>query len=169
MPLKSNAQLLAEYRALVNELPTQLPNGVFVIGGTTYTTPQLVALVNQMIETVTNVPLKLGELQMARAALDKARTTTGVTIEAARQMIALQVTKVTTLAALGIVPRKKASPLSVEAKLAKAAKAKATRIARGTKSKKQLAKITGDVVGVTITPTVRAAEEPEAPEGGGQP
>ena len=54
-----------------------------------------------------------------------------------------------TLADLATVPRKAPKPLSGEARAA--ATAKATRVVRGTTSKKQKALLTGNVTGVSIT------------------
>jgi hypothetical protein len=50
------------------------------------------------------------------------------------------------------------APLSAEAQLLKQAKANATRVVRGTKSKKQKSKIFGKVTGVKITPTTDGDE-----------
>ena len=67
------------------------------------------------------------------------------------------------LADFGLAPRKKAVR-TPEAKVAANAKAKATRTARGTKGKKQLAAISGDVTGIVVTP-VTATTVPATPAG----
>ncbi len=81
--------------------------------------------------------------------------TSGRILDGIREVIGLAyATSPTPLQTLGITPRKKPAPLSVEALAAAKAKAKATRAARGTTSKKQKALITGNVTGVNITPVV---------------
>jgi hypothetical protein len=72
-----------------------------------------------------------------------------------RQAVAMMFSKTpSALADFGMTPRKAAKPLSSEALAAKAAKARATRLARGTTSKKQKSTVSGNVTGVTITPNV---------------
>ena len=62
----------------------------------------------------------------------------------------------TTLSDFGLTARGR-TPLTTEQKLVAAAKAKATRIARGTMGPKKRAAIHGDVTGVTVTPVVEGA------------
>ena len=71
--------------------------------------------------------------------------------------------QVSTLTAFAIAPRKVPVPLTAAKRAAAIAKAKATRLARGTTSKKQKAALTGDVTGVTITPVTSSAVIPAAP------
>jgi hypothetical protein len=58
------------------------------------------------------------------------------------------------LADFGLAPRKAATPMSAEAKAAANAKRTATRKARGITTKAAKAALTGNVVGVTITPVL---------------
>ena len=60
------------------------------------------------------------------------------------------------LADFGLAPEKPKTPLTVEQKLAAAAKRKATRVARGTKGSKAKLAITGNVTGVVVTPVTTA-------------
>jgi hypothetical protein len=60
------------------------------------------------------------------------------------------------LADFGLEPEQAATPLTVEQKVAAAAKRKATRAARGTTGSKAKLKITGNVTGVTVTPVTTA-------------
>src|SRR6202035_2367644 len=69
-----------------------------------------------------------------------------------------------TLADFGLEPPKARKPLTSEQRAAAAAKATATRKARGTTSKKQKLAIKGNVIGVNVTPvTEPAAATPPAP------
>jgi hypothetical protein len=65
------------------------------------------------------------------------------------------------LADFGLAPRKTTTPLTVDKKVAAAAKRKATRAARHTMGKKQKLAVTGNVVDVIVTPV--AATHPVAP------
>jgi hypothetical protein len=65
-----------------------------------------------------------------------------------------------TLAVYGLEPHKVPAPRTAAQKAATAAKAVATRKARGTTSKKQKLAIKGDVTGVTITPTTAPTSAP---------
>jgi len=62
----------------------------------------------------------------------------------------------------GLKPRKARTPLTTQQKAAAAAKAKATRKARGTMGSKQKRDVKGDVAGVTVTPikTLPTATQP---------
>jgi hypothetical protein len=64
------------------------------------------------------------------------------------------------LADFGVPPRKQPAPRTSAQNAAAAAKAKATRIARGTKSRKQKLAIKGDVTGVEIAPVTSPAASP---------
>ena len=57
-----------------------------------------------------------------------------------------------TLSAFAIAPRKTPKPLTVQARAAATLKAAATRVARGTESKKKKALISGNVTGATLVP-----------------
>jgi hypothetical protein len=70
------------------------------------------------------------------------------------------------LADFGLEPEKAATPLTVEQKVAAAAKRKATRAARGTTGSKAKLAITGNVTGVVVTPvTTATAAQPAAAVG----
>jgi hypothetical protein len=62
----------------------------------------------------------------------------------------------------GLQPRKIAAPLTTAQKAVANAKREATRVARGTTSKKAKKAVKGDVVGVTVTP-VKAGQPVVAP------
>jgi hypothetical protein len=71
------------------------------------------------------------------------------------------------LADFGLPPKKARKPRTAEQLAAAAAKRKSTRLARGTKGKKQKAAIKGDVTGVVLTPVAspHAAQAAPAPAG----
>jgi hypothetical protein len=64
------------------------------------------------------------------------------------------------LADFGLAPRKTRRPLTVEQRVTRAAKVKATREARGTMGKRKKLAITGDVVRVVVTPVTVTENAP---------
>lgn len=68
------------------------------------------------------------------------------------------------LADFGLAPRKASTPLTTEQKAARAAKAKATRAARGTTGPKAKLAVKGNVTGVVVTPVTSAPTTTPAPE-----
>jgi len=67
------------------------------------------------------------------------------------------------LADFGLTPNKARTPLTVEAKAAAAAKRASTRTARHTMGKVQKLDVTGDVIGVTVTPVIAPKPVASAP------
>ena len=63
-----------------------------------------------------------------------------------------------TLPDFGLAPPKARTPLTAQQLAARAAKAKATRVARGTTSKKKKLAVKGDVTGVVVTPVTAPTE-----------
>lgn len=111
----------------------------------------------------------LSASQTARAAWQTAvkaetdeRASTKALIAGVRQALQVMYSGAAdTLAQYGLKPRKPRTPLTSEQKVAAAAKAKATRDARGTTGSVQKKAVKGNVTGVTITPT--ASPQPSAP------
>jgi hypothetical protein len=160
MATYAKALTLLQYRALLSGLARNCPGATFTIRGVTYTVPQLEAMITGVIDAEVAVPAAKAAWQEAIIAASKLEATDGKTIRAVRDIVTVMFeTQATVLADMGIDPPKERAPLSVEARLAAAEKLRATRAARGTKSKKQKSKIKGNVTGVTITPVV--AGEPE--------
>jgi glutamate-1-semialdehyde aminotransferase len=87
----------------------------------------------------------------------------GAILREARDSLTLMFNSVPeTQAAFLITPRKPNKPLTTEERAAATAKLRATRLARGTTSKQQKAKVTGNVTGVVITPVTAPAASPAA-------
>lgn len=68
------------------------------------------------------------------------------------------------LADFGLLPKKAKTPLTAEQKTAAAAKRAATRKARGTTGPKAKLAVTGNVIGVVVTPVTSAPATTPAPE-----
>jgi hypothetical protein len=165
---KSNtkAAALAAVQALIAGTQKHFPNGSLTFGNTTYTSASLITLLQSVANAIT-------ALNAAQLAAKHALTTLqGVLaqVEPVMQVYErfLQATfdnAAPTLADFGLEPRKEPTPLTSEEKAAAAAKARATRLARGTTSKKQKLTVKGNVTGITVTPiTAPTAAPPASPE-----
>ena len=163
MSNKIRSLTTAQYQALITGMPKYCPNSVFEIAGTSYTTPQVVALVQSVLNhAVAVAPAKATWLATTKA-IDEAEATDGKIVKEVREVVALMYQNApSTLAELAISPRKASKPLTAEARAAATAKARATRLARGTTSKKRKALVTGNVTGVNITPVTTPAAAPTA-------
>jgi len=160
---------LAQYKALVAGIPIYCSTAVITVDGQTFTAPQAVAYIQTVLNAVAAVESAKTALADARAAEEQLLLREGTTVKAIRANIAAMFTSNTTaLAALDIAPKKARVPLSAEARIAATAKLRATRLARGITSKKEKAKVSGNVTGVTITPVTSSASEP-APAGTSTP
>jgi hypothetical protein len=144
--------------SLIAGIQKHLVNASMTFGGGTFTTTQVTA--------------ELQELVGLRNAVNAARASTKVKVDAeTAQAPALRAymgafvdfvrvqfgTQADVLADFGIAPKKAPTPLTVEQKAAAAAKRAATRVARGTKSAKAKKGIKGAVTGVVVTPIVAPA------------
>ena len=160
---------LSQYRALVAGIPMYCPTAVFTVAGQTFTAPQAVSYISTVLNAVAATASAKGAWKDAIIAEEKMMAQEGATVKAIRANIATMFSnQLNTLTAFEITPKKAYVPLSAAKRAAATAKAKATRIARGTTSKKQKALVTGNVTGVTITPTVAGSKAPtSAPSGGG--
>ncbi len=166
-----NKLTLSEYQALVAGIPKYCPNAIFTVAGQTLTAAEAVTFISALLATVTAVVTAKTGVVDAKLAEEKALSQSGVIVKGIRQNIALMFSNsTTTLAEFEIAPKKPRTPLSTAARAAADAKAKATREARGTTSKKQKDGISGGVVGVTITPvksgTAAASTAPTSTETG---
>jgi hypothetical protein len=161
---ESKAAALAEVHALVAGIQANFPNGSFTIGNTAFTTASLV----QALEAKAEAIQSLNAAQAAaRDAVAKLRSVEAevdpIIADVHRFLAAVFGASVTKLAEFGREPRKVPAPRTVEQKAAARAKLRATREARGTKSRKAKLAIKGDVTGVVITPVVGAQPAPATP------
>jgi hypothetical protein len=106
-----------------------------------------------LVDAATAVASARADLKAAIQAQRDLQAQSGAMVSHVKQVLRMLLSGAEpALVTLGLTPVKAPRALTAEAKVARAAKAKATREARGTKSKKQKAAIHGSVVGVTITP-----------------
>jgi hypothetical protein len=160
----TKAAALALVQALIAGTLKHYPNGTFTLGNTTYTTASLVALLQSLANTM--IALNVAQLgaKDALATQQGTKATVGPVVEAYQRFVQAAFSNATTtLADFGLAPPKVRTPLTAAQLAARAAKAAATREARGTTSKKKKLAITGNVTGVTVTPiTAPTAAPPSA-------
>ncbi|MGD0527641.1 MAG: hypothetical protein ABSE49_21085 [Polyangiaceae bacterium] len=162
---KSKASTLAQLQALITGLQKQFPSGQFTLGNTAFTTATLVQTLQSLIDAINAVNTAQANAKVAVAALRATVAKVGPVILALkRNLLATFGNATDTLALFGLEPRKAPAARTGKEIAAAAAKAEATRIARGTTSKKQKLAVTGNVTGVDITPiTTPAPAPPSAP------
>ena len=136
-----------------------------IIGGTSYTTAAIVAVLQKRIDSAKTVVSSRATWQADVKADRDERTQTKTFVSGLRQ--ALQVAfagSIDTLADFGLKPRKARAPRTPEEKAAAAAKAKATRAARHTMGSKQKAKVKGTAPQAAPAPSPSPATSPSAPK-----
>jgi hypothetical protein len=156
---------LAIIEGMIAGFTTALPGGAttFVLGNTSYTQTALVTMLGGIQSILSAVPAA----ELARATAVNTRTENEANIDKVVENTTSALrgalgSSPTALATYGIKPIKARVPLTSEQKVARAAKAAATRKARGTLGKKQKAAIHGTVpeAPVTIPPVVPVPKGP---------
>jgi len=159
----SKASTLAQLQALITGLQKQFPNGQFTLGNTAFTTATLVQALQSLIDAINAVNTAQANAKVAVAALGVTAAKVGpIVLALKRNLLAMFGTATDTLALFGLEPRKAPAPRTGPEIAAAAAKAEATRIARGTTSKKKKLAVTGNVTGVTVTPITTPVAAPPA-------
>ena len=157
----TQSQTLAQLQALISGLQKQLPNGSFTLSSTAYTTANLVQASQGQIAALTAVIAAHAGLKVALASWKAEQAQTGPTLSALKRTLqTMYANAPDTLALFGLQPVKARAPRTGAQIAAAAAKAEATRKARGTTSKKQKLAVTGNVTGVSITPIIAPADAP---------
>jgi hypothetical protein len=151
---------ISKLQQLIAGLPKVAPNMVIPYGTQTYDTAQLVAALQAVVDAETAVASARAALKAAIQAKRDMQAQSGAMVSQVKQVMRMLLSGAEpALVELGLTPLRAPRALTAEAKVARAAKAKATREARGTKSKKQKAAIHGSVIGVTITPILATGME----------
>jgi len=144
---ENSAQLsVAEYQALITGIPKYMPTATYMVASRTFTAAEAVTFLETLHNaSAASISAKAMWKQLALAD-DAAEAQNGSIAREIRDTVALAFSNApATLEAFMLTPRKKPTPLSAEARLAATAKAKATRIARGTKGSVQKASAISDV------------------------
>ena len=148
----TKAAALAKLQALITGLQKHFPNAQFTFGNATVTTASIIEVLQDLADAY---PVVAAAQANATDAVADLRAKQAKAAPVIRDLVAyLRVTFRNATAQLGDfgVQAKARTPVAAEKRVAATAKAKATRIARGTTSKKQKLAIHGDVTGVQVTP-----------------
>jgi hypothetical protein len=138
MPNSFTPLKLSQYRALVTGIPVHCPNAVFMVAGQTFTAPQAVTFIQSVLNAVAATATAKGAWKDAIQAEAKIVAQDGAAVKQIRSNIAgMFSNQQNALSDFEITPKKVPAPLSAAKRAAATAKARATRIARGTTSKKQ--------------------------------
>lgn len=160
---KTKANALAQVQALIAGTAKHFPNGQFTLLGNAYTTATLTQVFTSLANAIAAVVAAHASVKDALQALTQVEAQVGPVMRAYKRYVLAAFANATQdLADFGMQPPKQRKPRTAEQTAAAAAKAKATRAARGTKSAKAKLAIKGDVTGVSITPVTSSA--PAAPE-----
>src|SRR5580692_1232167 len=161
---KTKAAALALLQALIAGTQKHFPSGTFTLGNTTYTTASLTQLFQSLITAMAAQTVAQSNAKDAVAATHGLQAQVDpVILIYTRFLQATFASATQTLTEFGLAPRKVPAPRTAEQKAAAAAKAKATREARGTTGKKAKLAVKGNVTGITVTPiTVQPAPAPSA-------
>jgi hypothetical protein len=163
---RTKAAALAHVQAMIAGTTKHFPNGSFTIGSTVYTAASLIQTLQGLASAMTARNAAEAGAKDALAAEHVAQTLVGPILLAYKRLVlAAFANAAQTLADFGLAPPKARTPFTTEQRAVRAAKAKATRAARGTTSKKQKLALKGQVTGVIVTPvsTPTAATPPAQP------
>ena len=150
---RSKAAALAHVQAIIAGTTKHFPNGSFTFGNTTYTSASLIQAFQGLASAMQARNAAETGAKDALTAEQAAQAQIGPILRAyERLVLATFASASQTLADFGLTPPKARTPLTTQQLAAQAAKAKATRIARGTTSRKKKLAIKGDVTGVVVTP-----------------
>ncbi len=160
-------------QALIAGTNKHFPNGTFTLGNTAYTTATLLQVLQGLADALTALAAAQLGAKDALTAKQAMEAKVEPVIHAYRRFLhAAFVNATQALGDFGLEPYKAPAPRTAEQKAAAAAKAKATREARGTTSKKQKLAVKGNVTGINVTPvtsTPAATSAPAAPATPPQP
>ncbi|HTB74417.1 MAG TPA: hypothetical protein VK762_14295 [Polyangiaceae bacterium] len=162
----TKAAALAHVQAIIAGTTKHIPNGSFTFGNTTYTSASLIQVFQGLVSAMQARNAAETGAKDALTAEQAAQAQIGPILRAYERLVLATFASATqTLADFGLTPPKARTPLTAQQLAARAAKARATRIARGTMSKKKKLTVKGDVTGVVVTPvTAPPAATPASPE-----
>jgi hypothetical protein len=157
----TQAALLAGVQALIAGTQKHFPNGQFTLGNTAYTTASLVQVLQDLADAYAAVATVRSTAKDALAALGSTEAKVEPVIRDYESFLRATFRNATAqLGDFGLRAPKARTPMTPETRIAAAAKARATRLARGTTSKKQKLAIHGDVTGVIVTPVTASGPTP---------
>ena len=160
----TKAASLAHVQALIAGTSKHFPNASFTFEKTAYTTASLVQGLQGLADAIAAVLAAHASVTDALAKLAPVEASMSPVIGAYVRFIRVTLGNAAQdLADFGLAPPKVRAPRTSEQNAAAAAKARATRKARGTTSKKQKLAVKGNVTGVNITPVTEPVPPPAQP------
>jgi hypothetical protein len=154
----NKATALAQVQALIAGTEKHFPNGSFTLGNTAYTTATLIQALKSLENALIVLNAAHTSVKDAGMSLRDIESKVGPLIRDYKRFVfATFSTAMQELADFGLPPPKARKPMTTETRAVATAKLRATRIARGTTSKKKKLAVKGDVTGVTVTPITTAA------------
>jgi hypothetical protein len=156
---KSKAAALAQVQAIIAGTTKHFPNASFTIGGTVYPAASLIQVLEGLASAMTARSTAHAAARDALAAEHAAQAQVGPILLAYKRLVlAAFANTAQTLVDFGLAPPRARTPLTTEQRAVQVAKARATRAARGTTSRKQKLAIKGHVTGVVVTPVTAPTE-----------
>jgi ABC-type transporter Mla subunit MlaD len=150
---ETKAETLASVQALIAGTNKHFPNGNINFGNATYAASALVQLLQSLADAINATNAAELTAKDALAAEQTATAKVGPVVAGYKRFLHATFANATQpLGDFGLEPYKARTPMTVQKKAAAAAKAKATREARGTTSKKQKLAVKGNVTGIIVTP-----------------
>jgi chorismate mutase len=150
MATKTKADKTQSDTQLLNGLQKNLPSTTFTVQSGPQTTAQVATVLQERIDAAQAVSEAKTAYHAAVVAYEEVEARTEPLVQDIRQsVLTMYSTSPQILSDCGVSPRRERTPLTSEAKVVAAARAKATRTARGTMSAKKKARIKG-----TVAPTV---------------
>ena len=152
-------------QAIIAGTTKHFPNGSFTLGNTTYTSASLIQVFQGLVSAMQARNAAETGAKDALTAEQAAQAQVGPILRAYQHFVLVTFAGASqTLADFGLAPPKARTPLTAQQAATRAAKAKSTRVARGTTSKKKKLAVKGDVTGVVVTPvTAPTAATPASP------
>jgi hypothetical protein len=149
----TKAATLARVQGLILGIQKHFPNGTLTFGNVTHTTATLVQTLQGLADAIAAVNAARVNAKVASAALTTMEPDATPLVGDLTRFIEVTFGNAPQqLSDFGLQPPKARKQLTAEQLAARTAKAKATRQARGTSSKKQKLAVKGNVTGVQITP-----------------
>ncbi len=158
---KTKASALARVQALIAGTQKHFPNGQVTFGDATYTAANIVQTLQGLADAFAPVNAAHASVTDTVAALRAMEAKVAPFLRAYTSFLRATFSNAAQLGDFGLQAPKARTPVATETRVVATAKSKATRIARGTTSKKQKLAVSGDVTGVIVTPVTRPA--PAAP------
>jgi hypothetical protein len=136
--IRNKANALTRVQALIAGTEMHFPNGSFTLGNATYTTATLIQALKSLQNAIAVLNGAHTSVKDAGTALHDIETTVAPLMRDYRRFVLATFSTATqTLVDFGLPPPKARKPLTNEKRALAAAKAVATRKARGTTSKKR--------------------------------